>query len=162
MQALATAQGTAKQTAASRGAGESTPPIAKRDRVLTKSEPVSSPGLSDERGNRLALAVAAVADVAARRDAVAIAAVVVAQSMPAAGPLVTQVLAEVLPFDMAQIELAMQQFLADVDSLLPESPTSATVLRWTPPLALGVTVGLTGIMLVWAGWLVARGTGLRT
>ena len=43
-------------------------------------------------------------------------------------------------FRSAQIELAMQQFLADVDSLLPESPTSAAVLRWTPPLALGVTV----------------------
>jgi ABC-2 type transport system permease protein len=29
------------------------------------------------------------------------------------------------------------------------------------PLSLGVTIGMTAIMVAWAGWLVARGTGLR-
>ncbi len=36
---------------------------------------------------------------------------------------------------------------------------TAEVSHW---LALAVTVALTAAMLVWAGWLVARGTGLRT
>ena len=29
-------------------------------------------------------------------------------------------------------------------------------------LSLGVTAAMTALMVAWAGWLVARGTGLRT
>jgi ABC-2 type transport system permease protein len=36
---------------------------------------------------------------------------------------------------------------------------TSEVSQW---LALGVTAALTALMVAWAGWLVARGTGLRT
>lgn len=58
------------------------------------------------------------------------------RAISSAGPLMALALADVLPVDMAQIERAMQQFLDDVDALLPVVPTSADVLRWTPSLTI--------------------------
>ena len=58
------------------------------------------------------------------------------RTISSAGPLMAQALVDVLPLDMAQIERAMRQFLDDVDALLPEAPTGADVLRWTPSLAV--------------------------
>ena len=135
--ALATSQDSTKRSMASRDAGECAPSTVECDPGSTKSVPLS--GRKDERGVSLALAVTEIAELATPRGAATIVGDVVAQTLPAAGPLVTLALTEVLPFDMELIEQALKDFLTDIDSLRPESQSSAAVARWAP-LTLGVAV----------------------
>ena len=135
--ALATSQDSTKRSMASRDAGECAPSTVECDPGSTKS--VSLSGRKDERGVSLALAVTEIAELATRRDAATIVGAVVAQALPAAGPLVTLALTEVLPFDMELIEQALKHFLTNIDSLRPESQSSAAVASWVP-LTLGVAV----------------------
>ncbi len=122
-------------TSSMRTETESTPPRALADRrpsrdVRTESSVVTG---------AIRLSVATLTDSLARSVRAATASATAPETVRAissARPLMAQALADVLPLDMAQIERAMQQFLDDVEALLPDAPTRADVLRWTPSLAV--------------------------